>query len=148
MANKDIWLARDERKLLAFYARQMPRPKDFETYRDPVVLMKVLGYRAKQNVKPEDSPYLQRVWDTNDMLHERGLIRRNRDATGMDVTISLMKEGFYLGWKYAHWISRTQLWFMEYKQHWILLGLAWALAVTIASLISTAITLWLMGKQQ
>ena len=151
MPGKDVWwLPRDERELLMLYARDIPRWKDSKTYPTQIPLMKALGFREEEwEGDPSSFPYFEMVEDANDMLIERGLIRIEKSPEGMDVHISFTPQGWHLARKYAAGrISRIQLRFMEYRQHWILLALAWFLAVTIASLVSTAITLWVIGKPQ
>ena len=114
-----MWLPKDERKLLAYYFNELDRPKDFKTYKDPVELMKVLGYKPTHAEQAQDSPFIWRVWDANDKLNERRLAKINRDTIGMDVTVSLTSEGWDLGEKYNNWFDKSGLWWEEYKGHWI-----------------------------
>ena len=56
----------------------------------------------------------------------------DREATVVELTL----EGWDLGRKYSHWVTRTGLWWAEYKGHWI-----W-------SIVAAAITFligWLVG---
>jgi len=130
------WLPRDERRLLAYYFTKLKRPKDFEIFRDPMELMKVLGYHLKRTTEAQNSPFLLRVIDANDNLKDRGLAKIQQEPTGMDVTVSLTLEGWDLGRKYNHWFTMTGLWWAEYKSHWI-----WS----IVTAILTFFIGWLVG---
>ena len=147
MSEKQVsrWLPRDEMKLLAYYFTKLKRPKDFETFKNPMELMKVLGYRLGKETKPEDSLELYRVMDANYVLVERGLAVIEQDSMGMDTTVSLTLEGRDLGRKYSSWFTRSGLRFAEYKHHWI-----WIIVAYVGGILSTIVTVlivkWLTGN--
>lgn len=142
MAEKDIWLSHDERKLLELFACDMSGPKRGKTYElmDYMRLMKAIGYRTEDWVESRENiqicPYYNKVRDATKLLCERGLVQMRDSSMIGFPTISLTLEGWDLGKKYAHWFSCSQLWWLEYKRHWIIWGLGWIISLIVTSLIT------------
>jgi hypothetical protein len=134
------WLPKDERKLLVYYFTKLKRPKDSEVFRNPVELMEVIGYRQGSETKPEDAPELFRVEDANESLMERGLavFPNPQNLMCMDTTVSLTLKGWDLGRKYACRLTRSGLWFEEYRNHWI-----WLIVAFLGGIVGALIVEWL-----
>ncbi|MHC4459946.1 MAG: hypothetical protein ACYS6W_01995 [Planctomycetota bacterium] len=117
--NFSDWLPRDERKLLAYYFKQVKKPKENKCFSNPIELMTKLGFNIKSEEDAQNSPFLSRVYNANDNLRERGLAVIQQDSTGMDTFVNLTLRGWDLGGKYDWWFTKWGLWWDEYKGHWV-----------------------------
>jgi hypothetical protein len=142
-----MWLAKDERRLLAGYYRSIGAVDTEKQYhlghlapllRFPCHRPSVPEYgRAERCNRAGDSlesikreivceiDARARITEANGLLAARGLIACTAQQGEIDVVrIRLSVKGYDLGRRYSHWFARTGLWFDEYRNHWIWLILA------------------------
>lgn len=131
-----MWLPKNERKLLAYYFREIGKHDESRTFGDNND-MKALGWNERKSNADYDKLYIDRVWVADDTLEKRGYIGGlNRDI--MQKTLSLTLEGYDLGRKYNSWWIRSGLWFAEYKYHWI-----WVIVSFLGGIIGALLVNWL-----
>ena len=149
MAEKDIWLPKDEREMLAFYYRDLEIIGNFKKYKNNSkrVLHANRNLEARHMIEFDEYKDLTHVIISGLSNIETDLANFLTDTkvdTGRRGTVvKLTLNGWDLGRKYAHWILRSQRWFMQYGRHWILLGLGW-----IISLIAMGLVTWWISRAQ
>jgi hypothetical protein len=138
-----MWLPTDERRLLAGYSRTFGA--DFETRVFQLHELAGLlygkaqaaeyGYETK-DAEIDDFDQLKsaikrlivdrkRVEAANQILAARKLISLERHSSERIVVIvGLTLEGYDLGRRYSSWFTRSDMWFREYKDHWLLTPVA------------------------
>ena len=132
----DIWLPKDERKLLKYYYGE--EEERGETLRFSMhKLADVLGFKGNNESALKAGEYPNRVLNTNNNLKERGLINYfNYEHPNIDVKLSL--KGWDLGRKYNSCLIKSGLWFAEYKHHWI-----WLIVSFLGGIIGALLVNWL-----
>lgn len=142
-----MWLPIDERRLLAGYYVELAEVGETEVYRISALRpllrccrwgKKIQKYSDPHEKKSDESgdyrKWIKQYFDetnrikrANKHLAERGLLKVEKHQHENDViVISLTIDGYDLGRKYAHFLSRSGLWFGEYQNHW-----AWLVAAFI-----------------
>lgn len=158
-----MWLPKDERRLLAGYYRVIGTIRESEVCRVSK-LCTLLKYRTYTLNVSEDGPKISdfankkemerwvekyfdetnRVERANKHLHERGFIVLERhEREGDVVLITLTVDGYDLGRKYAGFLTRSGLWFEEYRNHWLWLIVAFfggAMGIKVLDFIFTRVT--------
>jgi hypothetical protein len=132
----DIWLPKDERKLLKYYYGE--EKERGETLRFPMhKLAEVLGFKGNNESALKAGEYPNRVLNTNIDLKDRGLINYfSYEHPKIDV--KLTRKGRDLGRKYSSKWIRSGLWFAEYKHHWI-----WLIVSFLGGIIGALLVNWL-----
>lgn len=122
-----MWLPKIEREVLVYFYKRTQRLGDWVDF-DP---------------RPaEANPYMEGL----NCLAQRGLLDRGvnlvRDGkqTGL-WSVCLTLEGTDLARKYSSWLTRTGLWFAEYKHHWL-----WLVIAYFAGILSTIFIHWFAAK--
>ena len=137
-----MWLPKDERKLLAFYFRDLPEASFGKKYTSNS--MRVV--KANRNLNGRRLINLDGYGDTSNVSFPRGCAEGDladflpdpKDTGGSYTTfVELTLDGWDLGRKYNHWFTRTGLWWAEYKGHWV-----WVLLGIIISFVIG----WLTAK--
>lgn len=84
-----------------------------------------------------------RISAANAALVERKLINvrphqnpESSERTGISLTI----DGYNLGQRYSAWLTRSGLWFDEYRNHWI-----WLIVGFLGGIFGALVTRWLTG---
>jgi len=114
-----MWLPKDERKLLRAYFVKIGEPDMQHIF----VLTDFLP--PFKPTKPHDPAFkkFDKAWNririANNALASRKLIicKEEEDLTD-EIGVLLTISGYDLGRKYNFWLTRTGLWFAEYKDHW------------------------------
>ena len=143
-----MWLPKDERRLLASYYRLIGEVAERKVYcvsaLRPLLAcwksrLKVPEYGDAAQPSDDDSGNAKgmkrwvekrynetnRIELANKHLHERGLIVLERHQHERDVVlIALTVDGYDLGRKCAGFLTRSGLWFEEYRNHWLWLIVA------------------------
>ena len=128
----DIWLPKDERKLLKYYYGE--EEERGETLRFSMhKLVEVLGFKGNNESALKAGEYPNRVLNTNIDLKNRGLINYfSYEHPKIDVKLTL--KGYDLGRKYSSIPHTILLCCNEYKV-WIILGSMIGLAGIIVSIL-------------
>ena len=129
-----MWLSRDERKLLAFYAKKAGQPFGNVQIGDDE-LIKLLKFSDKEHLhdtkkKLMDSGLISftHLEKFDDFLNVTG----QRKKIGVEPNVTVTKEGFHLGMKHDSPFSPFNVWFQDnYK---------WFLSVIVA-VISIIVTI-------
>jgi len=108
---ESMWLPKDERKLLAHYYCELGQVGVKGRF--------FLSKLEKCLCRPHT---INRVRIASETLARRSLIILM--PQGDAITVGLTLEGYDLGRKYSRWLTRSGLWFAEYKYHWIWLILS------------------------
>lgn len=133
-----MWITKDERRLLAGYYSAIGDVGETKVYRvgSLVPLLRCWGRNANEygdtrdtdsTFPKDDKKWLKRYFDqtnrikwANKHLATRKLIVLEQHQHENDVVIvGLTLDGYDLGRKYTSWISRSGIWFDEYKGHWL-----------------------------
>lgn len=143
-----MWLPKDERRLLAGYYNVIGGLGRRNVYRIGALRPLLRCYQSRSKV-PEYGDAAEPAHDhgtsqkgmkewvnkhfdetnrielANKHLHERGLIVLELHENEHDVVlISLTVDGYDVGRKYAGFLTRSGLWFEEYRNHWLWLIIA------------------------
>lgn len=119
-----MWLPKDERKLLAFYFRDLPEASFSKKYTSNS--MKVV--KANRNLSRRRLINLEEYEDARSVIFRHGWAERDlaeflldsKDTGGSCTTIvELTLDGWDLGRKYNNRWERGKLWWGEQKQHWL-----------------------------
>lgn len=156
-----MWLAKDERRILAGYYTLIGEIGTEKVYRlsDLRGLLRFRGHRlhipeygeAKSTLARQESPEpvrmvtlicdLARVERANTLLQARNLITVVPHECEHDVVvIGLTLAGYDLGRRYTRLWECTGLWFEEYRNHWFWL----VMAAVGGGIVSKAVD-WLMS---
>ena len=144
----DLWLPKDERKLLRIYYRVVDDfcPMEEKNYsmaelvkvfqandfdKAAISLLKDVETPSNECEKKdgceEYKKFLKsksKIDATNAALVERKLIKLIPSTPELHFSVNLTLQGYDLGRKYSDWFIRSGLWFAEYKNHWIMLILS------------------------
>ncbi len=157
-----MWLPKDERRLLeGYYINIGEVSKQHEFPLDD--LLGFIKSNASSELPPSGHPQRikkykewlkerNRIIIANRALEERGLITHAPQVfvvgctyegaeTNPCLTISLTISGYDLGRKYNSWVTRTGLWFAEYRYHWI-----WLIVSYITGIMSMLLVNWLSRR--
>lgn len=157
-----MWLPKDERKLLSHYCRQINKvgtSQNFEITELIKVIRKeqTIPSKTKREIILDNYDTLENV---NNRLSQRDLITwKNLDPTSINTLRELPKTSEVLGWtestnvnlritltiagydlgrKYNSWLTKSGLWFAEYKDHWF-----WLIVSFMGGVIGALIVNWL-----
>ena len=130
----DIWLPKDERKLLKYYYGE--EEERGETLRFPMhKLAEVLGFKGNNESALKAGEYPNRVLNTNIDLKDRGLINYfSYEHPKIDVKLTL--KGRDLGKKYSSAFGTFCLWCLEHKVILTIIGLILTFLIVIFTGIS------------
>lgn len=163
---KIMWLPRDERYLLMVYYICNPQPSPAEQIycanelecffikkylwipfvgpKMVIRLARLLRDQKSTDSTPDGNQSVlslvktdHRIKSINTMLKERDLIEV-RDCGTCFYEIKMKLKGLDLGRKYASWLTRSGLWFAEYKDHWF-----WLIVGFLGGIIGALIVNWL-----
>jgi hypothetical protein len=157
-----MWLPKNERKLLSYYYRKINNVETSQ-YFEMKDLIKAFGEDlfkpSKLNIEMILLTY-KLFENINNLLTQRGLIKWEilnpisistlqdlpktsevlgwTESTNVNFRITLTLEGYDLGRKYSSWLTRSGLWFAEYKDHWF-----WLIVSFIGGIIGALTVNWL-----
>jgi hypothetical protein len=148
-----MWLPYDERRLLAAYVHLLEGIGVKGTYHQGKLgrifapRNRSLDVPAYGDIDPAQSTFdsaadvglymerLNRVIAANRNLEKRNLITLEQHLVEPFVVIvALTVSGYDLGRQYTHWLSRSGLWFAQYKDHWL-----WLLAAALGGAFATKV---------
>jgi len=161
-----MWLPKEERRLLMFYAAY---DRDFRGVATtfsidelqwlttkPRKIAKCAGELRKKrddgisranHAGCPDSGLTERclswlkakatIESANNRLRERGLVDHRECGTGQ-YEITMRLAGWDVGNKYNRWWSRTHLWFAHYKDHWV-----WLIVSFLGGVLGALLVQWL-----
>lgn len=161
-----MWLPKDERRLLQGYYLKIGEVET-EVWFDDIIrwrrVMKSKPSKIKDSIdkikdyysggisvesKPGSSIPEQiqqlisdktRLDIANKALEQRGLIKIHNHQSEPNMTaITLTISGYDLGRKYNSWLTRSHLWFAEYKHHWI-----WIIVGFLGGVMGAILVNWL-----
>jgi hypothetical protein len=161
-----MWLQKDERRLLVGYYRVIGEIDKAEgchvsdlrgllkrrayTLEVPENDKKVSDFANKKEMERWAKKYhdeTNRVKRANKHLHERGLISLEHHEHELNmVLITLTLEGYDLGRKYTGFLTRSGLWFEEYRNHWLWLIIAFFGGVIGTKLLDLILARMASGK--
>ena len=142
MAEKDIWLPKDEREMLLFYYHELgniSEKKRFINFSDKRYNA-TISLEARNLISNPSIDYPLEI-----ALSMVGVDIDVTDHFGEDeetivhiepLTRALTQDGLDLARKYSHKISFIQLWCMEHKKHWIVIGALWILSLLVTWFVS------------
>jgi hypothetical protein len=139
-----MWLSLDERRLLAGYFRTLGEVGKEGTFHEDAIAcllhgktsIPAPGQESENSDKQMEHSKIKkaihqlildrkRVPAANRLLAARSLINLSHHQQDSNtVILSLTLDGYDLGRRYSNWLTRTHLWFREYKDHWMWLIVA------------------------
>jgi len=156
-----MWLPKDERRLLSYYYRRINTAgikRKFEI-RELINALKKNPFgtpKTEREIMIETFDILENL---NNLLSQRKLItwepfdsgaigharlldhpdsQQFFENTQVYFLVTLTLEGYDLGRKYNSWLTRSGLWFAEYKDHWF-----WLILSFLGGIIGALIVNWL-----
>ncbi|MBN2018620.1 MAG: hypothetical protein JW749_00155 [Sedimentisphaerales bacterium] len=144
-----MWLPENERRLLqAYYDKIGEHDKEEHFFlKDLLQFIKSNLSFDKPPSSGEDmkaySNELSKIVVANKVLEARKLIilregQHNNYSSSSSIPVKLTLTGYDLGRKYNSWLSRSGLWFAEYKDHWF-----WLIVSFLGGIIGALIVNWL-----